>query len=240
MFTQSTLAVEKPWQKFSSTPLIFSYPQNSWKKPVAKKVDAVALENPDDKPDGVAPTHQELTIDPVGLKIYLIPTAEQKLTAGEFKKRYPTVVSAAGELGKILKTTKASGNSTPSLPWEDASTPFEAKKSQLKFANGKAVRYIAEYLIEPDVVDNARLVYTAQGLTDDGKWYISVVAPIKTKSLPDKSDISKWPQASYKKFSDGFSNYGHKVGQKLEKLASASFTPDLSTLDRLVQSISIK
>lgn len=221
-------------QNYNSGGITFDYPA-SWKKASAKKVAAVPLASPDDKPDGVAPAYNEISVQ--GLTIYVVPTSEGKLPVKEFEKRYPTVASAAKDLSALLKTSSTSTKSTPIFPWADASTPFEAKKKQLSFKNGKAIRYIGEYLIEPDVVDNARLVYSAQGLSTDGKWYLSVMAPLKTKSLPDKSDISKWPQDKYKKFSADFAKYGAQVGAKLDKLPSSSFTPSIDELDQLVTSI---
>lgn len=247
------------WKQFSANHVSFNYPSD-WQKPVSKTVAAFPLESPQDKPDGVAPAHEEITIAPgakpktaatdktrdssmvenAELKVYIFPTTEPKSTSESFKKRYPVVASAVRALLPILKDSKTTPKETPTLPWQDASSPFEVKRTQLKFANGKAQRFLAEYLIEPDVIDNARLIYTAQGLTNDGKWYVSIVAPISTKTLPNKSDISKWPEDRYKKFSSEFKSYGEKVGAKLEKLPASSFSPDVATLDTLVQSLLVR
>jgi hypothetical protein len=89
----------------------------------------------------------------------------------------------------------------------------------------------------PEVIDNARLIYTAQGVTNDGKSYLSVVSPVKTKALPDKGDVSKMTPAAYKKFSATFSDFATKVGAKLDQLPPASFEPNLADLDKLVKSI---
>lgn len=233
--TQSTDAAGA-LQNYNSAGVTFDYPA-SWKKASVKKVPATPLANPDDKPDGVAPAHDEISVQ--GLTLYVVPTSEAKLSAKEFQRKFPTVASAAKDLAALLKASSASTKDTPIFPWQDASTPFEAKKKQISLKNGKAIRYVGEYLIEPDVVDNARLVYSAQGLSTDGKFYISVMAPLKAKSLPDKSDLSKWSQDKYKKFSADFSKYGAQVGAKLDKLPSSSFTPSIDELDLLVQSIKI-
>ncbi|MBY0551255.1 MAG: hypothetical protein K2W95_28500 [Candidatus Obscuribacterales bacterium] len=231
--SQSARAAEA-LQSYNSGGITFGYPA-SWKKATAKKVAAVPLANPDDKPDGVAPAYDEISVH--GLTIYVVPTSDGRLSAKEFEKKYPTVASAAKDLSTLLKANATSTKDTPIFPWADASTPFEAKKKQLSFKSGKAIRYIGEYLIEPDVIDNARLVYSAQGLSTDGKWYLSIIAPLKTKSLPDKSDISKWPQDKYKTFSADFAKYGAQVGAKLDKLPSSSFTPSIDEVDLLVHSI---
>lgn len=227
---------------FESKTATVSYPAMVWKTPSAKMVAAVPLTNPDDKPDGVAPTHEKISFTSPELTIYVVSLTEKGATPESFKKKYPTVVDAASALKPMLTdaTTPATKKDTPVFPWVDASTPFEARKKLLKLKNGKAVRFVAEYLIEPDVVDNSRLVYSAQGLTDDGKYYISVVAPLKTKSLPDKSDISKWPKEKYQKFSDGFAAYSKQVGAKLDKLPEQSFSPSLESIDRLVQNLLLK
>lgn len=237
-FSPSMARAEESWKEFSSAPVKFSYPAN-WKTPVSKTVKAVPLDNPQDKPDGVAPAHVEVTMEPAKVQVYAFPLKEAKASPDAFTKKYPTVDSAAKDLRKMLSVRPKSKN-TPFLPWADATTYFESKSRQVSFKNGKARSFLAEYLIEPDVIDNARLIYTAQGITNDGKYYLSLVAPVKTKALPDKGDVSKMTPAAYKKFSAGFSEFATKVGTKLDRLLPSSFEPDLDILDKLVQSIELK
>jgi hypothetical protein len=239
-FVPSISKAAEPWKEFSSPPVNFSYPP-SWKAPTSKSVKAEPLENPQDKPDGVAPAHIEITIEPAKIQIYAFPLTEAKEAGDKFAKKYPTVDSAAKDLKKLLaKPVAAKSKDTPFLPWADATTYFESQKKQVAFKNGKAISFLAEYLIEPDVIDNARLIYTAQGVSSDGKYYLSVVSPVKTKSLPEKGDVSKMTPDAYKKFSATFSAYATKVGAKLDRLLPASFEPDLADLDKLVKSIELK
>lgn len=224
---------------FSSEVVNFSHPKQLGAKPVVKTVAAVKLASPDDKPDGVAPKHWEINFGPNGATLYIFPTSEGKLSAAEFRKLYPNTPESAAALAKLLKAPANKAINIPVLPWQDASTPFEAQRKQLTLKDGKAIRYIAEYLIEPDVIDSARLVYSAQGLTNNGKYYVSLVAPLKTSALPAKGDVSKMSRAASDKFSKDFPQYGKQVGVKLEALPATAFTPNLDSLDALVDSIVI-
>ncbi len=209
--------------------------------PTSKVNPAAALASPDDKPDGVAPEHTEVSFGNAGTKIYVFPTREKGKSAADFKKAYPTTVDAAAALRKLLDS-KTSGKlkDIPFMPWADASPAFEIKQKQVHFKNGTAIRFVTEYLIEPDVIDNARLLYVAQGLTTDGKWYVSVQSPMKTSSLPQQTGVSKMSTKEYEKFSKAFPDYSKKVGAKLNALTDDKFDPNLDALDKLVESISVK
>lgn len=209
--------------------------------PKSKVNPAVALASPDDKPDGVAPEHTEVSFGTAGTKIYVVPIQGKGKSAADFKKAYPTTVDAAAALQKMLSSKSSGGlKDIPFMPWADAAPAFEIKQKQVQFKSGKAIRFVTEYLIEPDVIDNARLLYVAQGLTADGKWYVSVQSPIKTSSLPQQTGVSKMSTKEYEKFSKTFPDYSKKVGAKLNALSDTKFDPNLDALDKLVESISVK
>jgi hypothetical protein len=226
-------------RKYAFENISFACPKTLATKIEQKTVAAVKLESPDDKPDGVAPEHLELKLTPSGTMVYLYPLQQKPLTNEQYVKLYPTVADAGRVLKKSFASAADKSIEIPFLPWQDAATPFTAQRKKLATRNGQAWRYVAEYLIEPDVIDSERLVYSAQGVSTDGRWYVSVVAPIKTKALPAKSDLSKWPRPKADKFSTNFDAYARTVGARLEKLPATAYTPDLSTLDSFVQSIAL-
>ncbi len=229
----------KQQSAFTSDHVKFSYPSELANKIEIKTNPAVKLASPDDKPDGVAPEHFEVTFKGSNAKLFVIPTSAHKVSATDFKKSYPTTVAAKTDLQKVLASSGKATN-IPVLPWADQSCAFEVQQKSVEFKNGKVIRYVGEYLIEPDVIDNQGLVYSAQGLTKDGKWYISLTAPISTKLLPAKGDVSKFSKSQSEKFSKDFGSYSKQIGAKLQKLPDSGFQPNLSTWDKVIKSLLVQ
>jgi len=223
---------------FNSKGLAFSYPMSMGSKFSSKKVAAAPLEYEDDKPDGVAPEHWEITFAKTNAHIYVIPTSDAKVK--NFRKSYPTVADATKDLGSLLKSKTAAPTDVPILPWMDAASPIHSHVKYLPFKNGTGVRYVATYQIEPEVISNDGLIYSMQGLSADGKYYVSAMIPVKTKTLPEKSDVATWSKEKYDQFSKTFADYSKKENAKLNKLNEAAFSPSLAELDALVNSIKVQ
>lgn len=238
MCSGSAVVAKDGMVNFNSKSVSFSYPMSMGSKFSSKKNAAAPLENPDEKPDGVAPEHWEITFAKSNAHIYVIPTADAKVK--NFRESYPTVADATKDLSALLKSKPAAPTDVPFLPWMDASTPVHSKVKYVSFKNGSGIRYLATYQIEPDVLSNDGLIYSMQGLSTDGKYFVSAMIPVKTKSLPEKSDVSTWSQEKYQKFSDDFKKYSQENQTKLNKLADDAFTPSLSQLDEIIKSIKVQ
>jgi hypothetical protein len=223
---------------FNSKDVSFSYPGSMGGKISSKKVPAFPLPSPDDKPDDVAPAHWEITFGKNNAHLYVFPTTDSKVK--NFKAAYPTVADATRDLTALLKKKSAAPTDIPYLPWWDASTPINSRVKYVNFKGGSGVRYVATYQIEPEVVSNDGLIYSMQGLTTDGKYFVSAMVPVRTKELPDKSDVATWSKDKYDKFSKNFADYSKKQEAKLNKLTDDAFTPSIADLDKLVKSISVK
>lgn len=224
------------WKSFNSDGIKFDYLDYSGLAKI-DKLKAFPLASPDDVPDGVAPAHTEISFGKSEAKICVYPTTEQGKK--NFAKAYPPVDDAIKSLGKILKDQKSNPGEVPYLPWADWATPF---MSQIKYLNSngiKWVRFIGEYQMEEDVISNDRLVYVAQGLTADGKNYVSVYLPIHAKGLPEKSDIAKWSKDKAAKFSKNYATYVKGEKAKLDQIRAADLQPSLANLDKLTSSIKL-
>ena len=179
------------WTTFKSADITFDYPTTNG-SPTIKKIKAAPLANPDEKPDGVAPEHWELSFAKSSGKIWIIPTEEKGNK--KFHDAYPPIDNAVKSLGPILQKKAASPKDIPFLPWGDWSSPFFAHVKYLNAKNANLVRFIAEYQIEPDVLSNDRLIYAAQGLTTDGKYYISISMPVKSELPPREERLTEVEQ----------------------------------------------
>jgi hypothetical protein len=141
----------------------------------------------------------------------------------------------AANLQALLKTQQA-GTNLPFLPLFNASQVMHAQVQYLDFKSGKGVRFLTQFDQAPLPINNYELIYTYQGLTSDGKYYIAAVLPITHPDLPASSNMSN---EQIKTLSD-FPAYLSTTVTMLNQQAADSFTPDLAKLDAMIRSIEIK
>lgn len=113
----------------------------------------------------------------------------------------------------------------PALPDQHAYQVFHAQETILSFKNGNGIRYITSYsqAAFPDISPN--LIYSFQGITLDGKYYVSVMMPIELAGLdPVPTDTDQYP------------NYLNTTVGRLRQ-AGNSFNPSIESLDALVESL---
>lgn len=77
---------------------------------------------------------------------------------------------------------------------------------------------------------NQHLIYTFQGLTDDGQYYVAAFFPVKTAVLPDTVQVDDWEALSL--------NYSTYVAET--KAMLNDLTPDLTLLDAIVTSLQVR
>jgi hypothetical protein len=126
----------------------------------------------------------------------------------------------------------AAGDPLPFLPTFNAAQVFHAQYRVLPFASGGGIRYLTEYAQYFAPINNTDLFYTYQGLTNDGKYWLSAILPINNPILP--ADASNPPD------SNNFESYISDMITQLNSQASDTFTPSLALLDELVSSITIQ
>ncbi|MCL4561876.1 MAG: hypothetical protein M1281_14865 [Chloroflexi bacterium] len=161
-------------------------------------------------------------------QIFVYPVAE---LAGYNK----TAGQIAIDLQALLQTKQA-GNQIPILPLFNAQQVMHAQVQYLDFKNGKGVRFLTQYDQAFLPINNYELVYTYQGLTSDGKYYIAAILPVTHPELPDTQQVSAQQAAEL----NDFPTYLTKTVTWLDQQAVGSFNPDLAKLDDMVQSIDVK
>lgn len=126
----------------------------------------------------------------------------------------------------------------PMLPFVPAAQVFRAQKDYLTFKNGAGVRFLTMYSQGPSPVTNEAVFYTFQGLTSDGQYYVSFVYPVSSSLLPDTFEDT--PAAEdFDAFMEGYDSYLDETSQSLNQATGSEFTPDLTTLDELVQTLQV-
>ena len=148
----------------------------------------------------------------------------------------PTISNNITQLRTILaKRPEPPENPLPVLPPAAGYNDLVVQTEFLDFANGSGIRFVGRFSQDASPVLNYQIKYIFQGLTHDNKYYVSLEYPVSTTALPD--DVENMTVEQQKQATDDFQSYLEAVEDKLNALAPADFTPDLSKLDALVQSI---
>jgi hypothetical protein len=186
--------------------------------------------------NGPMPQHTVLEINdyplPRSSRIIIIKAAEYAAYSENTQKIIATLQSTQYQTGQPL-------------PHELSVGPFNAKAQSLSFKNGHGLRYITEILMAVMPVSNDQVFYYYQGLTNDGTYFISARLPISAPFLSSDSnpdsplpvDGIPFPNSSN---AQDFDSYYAAVTGKLNAADAGIFQPSLSSLDALIQSITIQ
>lgn len=126
----------------------------------------------------------------------------------------------------------------PILPPAEAVQILKSRVKLLPFKGGKGFAFIAFYAQDNVAAANDSLFYTFQGLTDDGRYWVSFYYPVKASILPKTAQDSP-EMKDYEAFDKSFDAYVKKTARALEDPKTV-YTPDLAKLDALVRSIEIR
>jgi hypothetical protein len=138
---------------------------------------------------------------------------------------------------RTLLQSPAEVQNMPFLPLFNAAQMMHSQVNTLDFKNGRGVRFLTQFSQAILPVNNYDLIYTFQGLTGDGKYYVAAVLPVTHPSLPaDEKVNSNLPP----EFTSDYPTYIANTAKVLNSVAANSFTPDLSRLDAMMSSIEIK
>ena len=106
------------------------------------------------------------------------------------------------------------------------------------------VRVLTEYGQSFGLVNNHGMFYHFQGLTSDSKYYIIAILPITSPMLvsddnPESPVPSDGVPFNYSDPNFDFPGYMNAVSAKLNTAAPETFSPTMTTLDALIQSIQV-
>jgi len=217
------------------------------------EVIPLADETTNSDPWSIAPEHTRFTLSRTDafpsnfdMQISIIPVDEYMQMNAGAAAQIPLLQQklASGDLSKVVV-----------LPPYNAALVIDSKHAKIDFPNGSGIRSIQEYHQGPMPITNDYLIYSFQGITNDGKYYVSVVAPIRASFLIDET-FNPDPNASvptpivpeggflfptvFPFDSPEYDQYYQAVADKLSQTPPEQFTPSILMLDALVQSILIQ
>ena len=125
----------------------------------------------------------------------------------------------------------------PFLPLLNARQVIHAQTKYFDFKNGQGLRYLTWYSQGVVPVNNYELIYTYQGLTSDGNFYVAAVLPVNHPSLPADGTITSNEPPEFK---SDYDTYLTDVVTNLDQQAANTFFPDITQLDAMMSSLEIK
>ena len=202
-----------------------------------------AMESNTDAPWDIAPTHSRFTLTGYPLqekfhepRIFVYP-------AGEYAAVNPLAAEQIDRLRKVLTGATLLQEALPNIPFFNAGPLIAAQIKIIPFQDGGGgIRSLTQYAQYAAPINNHELFYHFQGLSGDGNYYVVAILPITATILPEDEK----PEAAVPEHgvpipaAVGPNNvYYFAVTEKLNSLAPDAFTPSLSALDALVQSLVI-
>ena len=133
----------------------------------------------------------------------------------------------------------------PLVPFFNAQQVFVSNIQVISFQNGKGVRFLTEYAQYPASANNHDLFYHFQGLTADGAYYVVAILPISSPMLAETNDAGAAipaggvPNPYMADPNADMQAYYKSVTDLLNATPAEAFTPTLSQLDLLIQSVRI-
>ena len=166
--------------------------------------------------------HEEIYLDNYILtdtfhkaSIFIYPVAEYAVLE-------PVVAERSDTLKKIIQDQSEDPGSIPLLPLWNAGQMFLSKPGYLNFENGSGVRYLTMYGQGFAPINNHDLFYSFQGLTADGKYWVSVIMPIQHPSLQPTYDDPL--PADFAQFAENFESYIKLIRANLDTQPEETFS----------------
>jgi hypothetical protein len=205
--------------------------------------ETVPESNSSDKPSYyvfIYPTHTELTIQNYPLTKTQFPPQVWIYPVSRYSELLPDILPprVSGLKGLISSGVWNNGE-LPFLPAIPEIQTFFIHESGMSFNGGQGVRFITEYSEGLNPITNKNILYTFQGLTDDGRYWVAVTFPISSPILP--SDYDTLPEGyTEESLILNYNSYANGVKDALEAQAPGSFYPTINSLDSLVKSITVR
>lgn len=144
--------------------------------------------------------------------------------------------SIIASLQTLLQSHQEMAN-MPFLPMFNAAQVMHTQVQYLNFKNGQGLRYLTEFAQGMLPINSNELIYTYQGITNDGNYYVAVILPVNHPSLPADGKVTGNEPPE---FTSDFRAYVTNVTKLLDSQTANTFTPDLTQLDSLISSLEIK
>lgn len=239
----------------------FSYDERLLGQAFPSEQESIALRDRTDKPDYVRP--KQIKFDFVGnyadrhssstflpqLIIFSVDAYREIFVIDDdyvslLDKDINTLSRVLVEAPQEIKTE------FPVLPWIDSMQVFRSRPTFVNFRNGRGVFYLTQFSPDPSLINNSGLTYLFQGITKDKKYLVFASFPVRAAFLPNNFEVKRFEGYSVPNYffdkksvarnTKEFERYVSKMTERLGKLRTDEFNPDLRIFEDLVKSIFIE
>jgi len=183
---------------------------------------------------GTNPQYTKVSLEGYILSDRFMKPVISVFSVDKFSQILPDAINADVPVLQAMIAGGAPGsNDLPLLPVQYARQLFFAQYAVLAFNNGSGYHIVTEYAQAYYPVNNHEMFFSYQGITSDGKYWISIILPISHPSLPENGDN---PPADLYTNPDPY--YAQMTAQ-LNGVLPKSFNPSIVMLNNLVKSMTI-
>ncbi len=186
----------------------------------------------------------------IGSEIHVYPVPEYKQAFAPDPKAAREVSATIVRLQRILSTRNlAFKGEVPLLPLPDGYLAFRAHTAFLRFKQGSGMVFLTQGQQDEMPVNNQSLSYEFQGLTNDGRYYVTAEFPVAAPFLAYDRDRANYGGSvkesscyecpDHARFMREYRAYVRTISNKLEKLPAEKFQPSLKLFDDLITSIEV-
>lgn len=188
----------------------------------------------------IYPAHTELTIENYPLTGTQFPPQIWIYPLERYSQLLPDhIPPRLSSLQNLIASGSNESALLPFLPVIPQTQSFHIFESRLAFNGGQGIRFITEYSESPIPINSKTIVYTFQGLTTDGRYWVAVTLPISNSVLPTDNNILPEDYTD-ESLILGYDDYVSEVEATLAAQPLDSFFPSIESLDNLVTSITVK
>lgn len=215
-------------------------------RPTVETIPA-ALLDPDGGPMMFYPEHRQVTFDGYPLEEKYFEPLLRVFPVVEFAAMSENTSGSVTRMQELLELqVLEEGDSIPLLPGYNMAQVFKAQVRFMNFKSGSGVRWLTELAQYSAAVNNRDLFYSFQGLTRDGKYWVSVMLPVNASYLQETWDSTEVPPGGLAHPAAGspgmeaeLEEYYSLMLILLNNTPDAGFTPAIDCLDGLMASITI-
>ncbi|PYE55411.1 hypothetical protein [Deinococcus yavapaiensis] len=175
----------------SSTVLAATLPRLTFDaRLLATRVDVVSINADEAMPEVFTPRHTALSIGPKDDRTGFLEVFEiaEVLKANT---KNPQVGREIAKLRSVLTAKTATSKTTDDLPFfppHPADQTVHAAVKYVNFPGGRGIRYVVARAFDVSVIPRSELVFTFQGLTNDGKYLVSWWQHVPLPEIPQEYD----------------------------------------------------
>jgi hypothetical protein len=172
----------------------------------------------------------------VGIRVYKMADLTSFNHTQQQVTKLQQLLAERHDLGQFETTsenTNAQDNTLPFLPVIAAGQTLRARVHYVGTPELSGISYITAYQQAAQPLVQADALYTFQGMTADGAYYVSVVFRVQPEAFPGEIAAD----FNYEAFLADIAPYFDETTTQLNAATPASFAPSLQALDDLTQSI---